>query len=134
MHELLFQTFHKTQTMQSKKILITGAAGFIGFHTVKKLSSEGCEIVGIDNLCLSNKTPIKTHRLNELIKMSSQLNFTFIQQDINHTKNLKHTIFFSIRFRFYSRFMIITNLINQKNEKVSFNFRSSSNVYFRFID
>ena len=50
MHELLFQTFHKTQTMQSKKILITGVAGFIGFHAVKKLSAEGCEIVGIDNL------------------------------------------------------------------------------------
>jgi len=74
--------------MQSKKILITGAAGFIGFHAVKKLSAEGFEIVGIDNLCLSNKTPIKTHRLNELIKMSSQLNFTFIQQDINHPKEL----------------------------------------------
>ena len=79
MHELLFQTFHKTQKMQSKKILITGASGFICLNAVKKLSAEGCEIVGIDNLCLSNKTPIKTHRLNELIKMFSQLNFS-----INH--------------------------------------------------
>ena len=38
---MLFQTFQKTQPMQSKKILITGAAGFIGFHTVKRLSAEG---------------------------------------------------------------------------------------------
>ena len=65
--------------MQSKKILITGAAGFIGFHAVKRLSSEGFEIVGIDNLGFSDKVPIKTHRLNELNYISSQLNFTFIQ-------------------------------------------------------
>ena len=57
MHELLFQTFHKAPKMQSKKILITGAAGFIGFHAVKRLSAEGYEIVGIYNLCLSNKAP-----------------------------------------------------------------------------
>ena len=109
MHELLFQTFHKTQTMQSKKILITGAAGFIGFHAVKKLSAEGCEIVGIDNLCLSNKTPIKTHRLNELINMSSQLNFTFIQLDINHPKKLE-ALFSNHSFDFVFHFAAETGV------------------------
>ena len=33
-----------------KKILITGAAGFIGFHLSQKLLKEGHEIYGIDNL------------------------------------------------------------------------------------
>lgn len=33
-----------------KKILITGAAGFIGFHLSKKLCQEGYDIIGIDNL------------------------------------------------------------------------------------
>ena len=30
------------------KILVTGSAGFIGFHLVKKLAAEGHEIVGLD--------------------------------------------------------------------------------------
>lgn len=32
------------------KILVTGAAGFIGFHTAQKLLARGHEVVGIDNL------------------------------------------------------------------------------------
>ena len=64
MHELLFQTFQKTQKIQSKKNTNNRGNQIYSFHAVKKLSAEGCEIVGIDNLCLSNKTPIKTHRLN----------------------------------------------------------------------
>ena len=32
------------------KILVTGAAGFIGFHTSKRLLDSGCDVVGLDNL------------------------------------------------------------------------------------
>lgn len=32
------------------KILVTGAAGFIGFHTVRRLCEQGDEVVGLDNL------------------------------------------------------------------------------------
>ena len=32
------------------KILITGVAGFIGFHLAKKLIEQGYEVVGIDNI------------------------------------------------------------------------------------
>ena len=32
------------------KILVTGAAGFIGFHLIKKLISNNNEVIGIDNL------------------------------------------------------------------------------------
>ena len=32
------------------KILVTGAAGFIGFHTCLKLVSQGHEVYGIDNI------------------------------------------------------------------------------------
>ncbi|MCK5515698.1 MAG: NAD-dependent epimerase/dehydratase family protein, partial [Desulfobulbaceae bacterium] len=33
-----------------KKILITGAAGFIGAHLSKKLILDGTEVVGLDNV------------------------------------------------------------------------------------
>ena len=33
-----------------KKILVTGSAGFIGFHLVKKLLNDGYDVIGIDNL------------------------------------------------------------------------------------
>ena len=34
----------------SKTYLVTGAAGFIGFHLSKRLLSEGCTVIGLDNL------------------------------------------------------------------------------------
>ena len=34
----------------NKKILVTGAAGFIGFHLCKKLIKNGIKIIGIDNI------------------------------------------------------------------------------------
>ena len=43
------------------KILLTGAAGFIGLHVARLLLERGDEVVGIDNLCLLyTSTPIKS--------------------------------------------------------------------------
>ena len=36
--------------MIKEKILVTGAAGFIGYHLTKKLISKGYDVVGFDNL------------------------------------------------------------------------------------
>jgi len=47
------------------KILVTGAAGFIGFHLVKRLMKWGHEIVGLDNLVAYYDVTLKYNRLRE---------------------------------------------------------------------
>ncbi len=48
------------------KILVTGAAGFIGFHVSKKLTSLGHTVVGLDNINDYYDVNLKYARLNEL--------------------------------------------------------------------
>src|SRR3989339_2153964 len=48
------------------KILITGTAGFIGFHLAKKLLERGDEVIGIDNINSYYDVNLKYARLNEL--------------------------------------------------------------------
>ena len=52
--------------MTKEKILITGIAGFIGFHVAKKLISNGYFIIGIDNLNNYYSPNLKKSRLREL--------------------------------------------------------------------
>lgn len=49
-----------------KKVLVTGAAGFIGFHLSRRLLDEGYEITGLDNLNSYYSTDLKYNRLKEL--------------------------------------------------------------------
>ena len=51
---------------RNMKILITGIAGFIGFHLAKKLNDEGHEVAGIDNMNDYYSPQLKTDRLKEL--------------------------------------------------------------------
>lgn len=51
---------------KKKKILITGTAGFIGFHLAKKLLERGDEVVGIDNINDYYDVNLKYARLGEL--------------------------------------------------------------------
>ena len=51
--------------LMNNKILITGTAGFIGFHLVNKLTSENYDIVGIDNINDYYDVNLKYARLNE---------------------------------------------------------------------
>ena len=61
------------------KILVTGAAGFIGFHTSKALLSDGHAVLGIDNLNDYYSPLLKKHRLDQLVGE----NFTFKICDLN---------------------------------------------------
>ena len=61
------------------KILITGSAGFIGFHLAKKLLDESYEVIGIDNLNDYYDPELKLSRLNILEKYDK---FKFYKIDI----------------------------------------------------
>jgi len=51
---------------QPKNILVTGAAGFIGFHLSRKLLDNGINVVGLDNLNDYYDPKLKQARLNWL--------------------------------------------------------------------
>ena len=61
------------------KILVTGGAGFIGFHLSKRLLSDGFEVIGYDNLNDYYDVNLKYARL-EILKKHK--NFTFIKGDL----------------------------------------------------
>jgi UDP-glucuronate decarboxylase len=62
--------------IQTKKILITGGAGFIGSHLTRKLLSLGYEVTVMDNLFTGNKSNI--------YDLFDNPKFTFILHDITH--------------------------------------------------
>ncbi len=51
--------------MPTKKILVTGSAGFIGMHTAIRLAQDGHDVVGIDNLNTYYSVDLKLARLRE---------------------------------------------------------------------
>ena len=64
------------------KILVTGAAGFIGFHLIKALLKQDCFIVGIDNLNAYYDVNLKNDRLKILSEHSTEASFKFIKLDL----------------------------------------------------
>ena len=71
--------------MKNKNYLITGSAGFIGFHLSKKLLSEGFNVLGVDNLNNYYDQKIKQDRNNILKKYK---NYRFNKIDIKDYKKL----------------------------------------------
>lgn len=65
------------------KVLVTGAAGFIGFHLTLSLLERDDEVVGIDNLNDYYDPALKQLRLDEIGKHSKCSNFDFIKADIS---------------------------------------------------
>lgn len=72
------------------KILVTGAAGFIGYHLSKLLVENGYEVVGIDNMNSYYSVSLKEARLNQLGQLSPALqgSFRFERMDIVNSKKI----------------------------------------------
>jgi UDP-glucuronate 4-epimerase len=65
--------------MSDQTILVTGAAGFIGFHVARQLLAEGRPVVGLDNLNSYYDPALKQLRL-DILRQHSQ--FSFVQLEL----------------------------------------------------
>ena len=82
------------------RILVTGTAGFIGFHLAQRLIARGDEIVGLDNINDYYDTGVKYARLsetgitkeaveyNKLVASSKHENYQFIQLNLEDKPNM----------------------------------------------
>lgn len=67
------------------KYLVTGAAGFIGFYTAKRLLEQGHQVIGLDNLNDYYEPELKQHRLAQLTLFKK---FTFVELDLANREGM----------------------------------------------
>ena len=92
------------------KILVTGAAGFIGFHLCEKLLKEKHQILGIDNINNYYDVKLKKDRLKILLK---EKNFKFKKIDISDNNFVKKV------YPLAKNFKIIVHLAAQAGVRYS---------------
>ena len=92
-----------------KNVMVTGVAGFIGFHLARRLLKDGCHVTGIDNLNTYYDVRLKEARL-EILK--GQENFTFFKMDLCAKKDFE-------KFLQSSSFDVVVNLAAQAGVRYS---------------
>lgn len=70
-----------------KKVLVTGAAGFIGYHLIKRLVVMDCDILGIDNLNDYYSVQLKKDRL---LDIGDKSNFSFKKVNIEDMEEMEN--------------------------------------------
>ncbi len=106
------------------KILVTGTAGFIGFHLAKKLLQEGFKVVGIDNINDYYSTELKFARLldagiseeattwNKKVTSTKNPNYSFVRMNLEDREQI-NTLFET------EKFDIVCNLAAQAGVRYS---------------
>src|ERR1700693_4259632 len=74
--------------MAGQPILVTRAAGFIGFHVAQRLAASGRAVIGIDNLNAYYDPALKEARLAELARFDT---FRFHKLDLNDRDGMPAT-------------------------------------------
>jgi UDP-glucuronate 4-epimerase len=77
------------------KLLVTGAAGFIGFHTAQRLLEGGADVVGLDNLNEYYDSGLKSARLKILLEYPG---FRFVRADVADRRGMER-LFAEEQFR-----------------------------------
>ena len=96
-------------TLKYNTVLVTGAAGFIGFHLTRRLLEKGCKVVGIDNLNAYYEVQLKEARLE---KLTPSDNFSFIKVDLADRARIEKV------FQ-ENRFDVVVNLAAQAGVRYS---------------
>lgn len=92
-----------------KRVLVTGVAGFIGYHLSLRLLNEGLQVTGIDNMNPYYDVGLKESRLAQL---TSHENFTFCKLDLSGREALED-IFLK------NKFDVVVNLAAQAGVRYS---------------
>ena len=113
-------------------VLVSGAAGFIGYHISKKLISKKFNVVGIDNLNKYYDLSLKKNRLKNLKNDKFKKNFKFYKIDLNNFKKLEN-IFKKFKFDY------VVNLAAQAGVRYSLKhpktyLRSNVNGFFNILE
>ncbi|MBU4185871.1 MAG: NAD-dependent epimerase [Proteobacteria bacterium] len=94
---------------QFNRVLVTGAAGFIGFHLSRRLLKDGYHVTGIDNLSPYYDVKLKEARLERLTPLG---NFSFHKIDLSDKKSLE-ALFNNIKYD------VVVNLAAQAGVRYS---------------
>ena len=95
--------------LEFNNVLVTGAAGFIGYHLSKRLLENGFSVTGIDNLNSYYDVSLKEARLERL---KSFENFSFFKEDISDKEALQNI------FK-HAHFDVVVNLAAQAGVRYS---------------